>query len=197
MTQAPHNFLYSMLTCPKVFANAESLGADPNKVFTIGSSAGGGLALTVANSLIRTHQGLKVQGIIALAPVTTHPLHPPPDYDSYYNAYIENQSGVPLLDKQAMETYFTASEADPHDENVFVTLSHKLGSFPKTYIVTCGKDPLRDDGKVLGLMLEEEGVGVKNDHYTGLPHCFWVVSELRETKQFREKLALGVRWVLE
>jgi len=78
-----------------------------------------------------------------------------------------------------------------------VTLSQNLGEFPKTYIVTCGKDPLRDDGTVLRRMLEERGVKVRSDYYAGLPHCFWMMPGIRDTEEFGEKLTEGARWVLK
>jgi versiconal hemiacetal acetate esterase len=55
-----------------------------------------------------------------------------------------------------MRIFFEKAGTDYNDEKVFVTLSKDLGSFPPTYICTCGKDPLRDDGKVLEMMLKDE-----------------------------------------
>ncbi len=55
-----------------------------------------------------------------------------------------------------MRIFYEKAGTDYNDEKVFVTLSKDLASFPPTYICTCGKDPLRDDGKVLEMMLKDE-----------------------------------------
>jgi len=95
-----------------------------------------------------------------------------------------------------MKTFFEASGTDYHDEKVFVTLSKDLAKFPKTYISTCGKDPLRDDGKVLQLMLEKEGVSTKLDHYEGQPHYWWMFPGIQGGEGFLANVAEGTRWVL-
>jgi versiconal hemiacetal acetate esterase len=77
-----------------------------------------------------------------------------------------------------------------------VTLSKNLKDFPPTYISTCGKDPLRDDGKVLELMLKKEGVPVKRDHYDGVPHYFWMFPGVEEDLNFLENVAKGAQWAL-
>jgi len=120
-----------------------------------------GLALTTADQLIKAGKGSQLAGIVAMVPVTAHPESIPAAYKSEYTSYQDNASGVPMIDAQTMKKFFEASGTDYHDEKVFVTLSKNLAKFPKTYISTCGKDPLRDDGKVLQLMLEKEGVSTK------------------------------------
>ncbi|TVY78308.1 Versiconal hemiacetal acetate esterase, partial [Lachnellula suecica] len=147
--------------------NAEKLGGNQSKVFAIGGSAGGGLALTVTDQLIKSGLRSHVQGIVALCPITAHPSSIPSAYASQYTSYVENGSGVPLIDAASLTTFFEAAGVDYHDEKVFVTLSKRLGEFPPTYITTCGKDPLRDDGRVLEAMLRREGARTMSDVYEG------------------------------
>ena len=53
-----------------------------------------------------------------------------------------------------------AVNAHPEDEPIFTALA-KLEGFQSTYVVTCGLDPLRDDGLVLVKRLRE----VSNLHH--------------------------------
>ncbi len=95
-----------------------------------------------------------------------------------------------------MKTFFEAVDADPNDVKTFVTLSKDLGKFPPTYICTCGKDPLRDDGRVLEAMLKKEGVKTKSDTYEGLPHYFWMMPGIQGAKEFLDNVVKGAQWVL-
>ncbi|KAH7410925.1 lipase/esterase-like protein [Cadophora sp. MPI-SDFR-AT-0126] len=175
--------------------NASKYGGDGSKLFTIGASAGGGLALSVANELIKAGQGSQVSGIVAMVPVTAHPDSIPSSYSSIYKAYTENASGVPVIDAGSMKTFFDAAGVKPTDEKAFVTLSKNLKDFPKTYISTCGKDPLRDDGKVIEEMLKKEGVETKSDFYDGVPHYFWLFPGVERGEEFLMNVCKGAKWV--
>jgi len=81
----------------QAYENAASLGGDKTKVFTIGASAGGGLALTTADQLIKAGKGSQLAGIVAMVPVTAHPESIPAAYKSEYTSYQDNASGVPMM----------------------------------------------------------------------------------------------------
>ncbi|KAI9647355.1 hypothetical protein NHQ30_003740 [Ciborinia camelliae] len=183
--------------------HASELGADNTHTFTIGSSAGGGLALTVANDLIAAGKRDQIQGIVAMVPVAAHPSSIPAAYKSHYTAYDENASNVPIIDASSADTFFSAVDADFNDprtcriaQSPFVTLSQHLSDFPPTYIATCGKDPLRDDGKVLEMMMKKKGVETKSDYYEGLPHCFWLFPGIKGGEEFLANVCEGVKFVL-
>ncbi|RAL61682.1 hypothetical protein DID88_002750 [Monilinia fructigena] len=176
--------------------HVSEIGADNAHVFTIGTSAGAGLALTVANDLIAAGKRDLVQGIVALVPITAHPLSVPAAYKEHYKSYDENASGVPIIDRATMDTFLAAVDTDFNDPRTFVTLSPHLDKFPPTYISTCGKDVLRDDGKVLELMLEEKGVKTKRNLYDELPHWFWAFPGLKYTEEFLANTCEGVKFVL-
>ncbi|KUJ11116.1 alpha/beta-hydrolase [Mollisia scopiformis] len=176
--------------------NAADIGADQSHTISIGASAGGGLALTVADQLIKSGNKDHVQGIVAIVPVAAHPSSVPSKYASHYTAHKDNASGVPIIDWGSMETFYKTAAADPQDEKTFVTLSKNLKDFPPTYICTCGKDPLRDDGKVLEMMLKEEGVKTKSDFYEGVPHYWWMFPGMRNADKFFGNLIEGTKWVL-
>lgn len=177
--------------------NVQQLGADSSRVYTVGTSAGGAIALAVANHLIKVGMRTSIKGIAAFAPVTVHPLYGvPPKYKERYTSYKENATGVPLIDASTMDTFFKSVDCKPNCAITFALLSDMLAEFPKTYIATCGKDPLRDDGVVFELMLNEAGAGVKRDHYPGFPHTFWILPGMETTTRFLHNAVQGLKYFL-
>ncbi|KAH8802573.1 lipase/esterase-like protein [Xylogone sp. PMI_703] len=177
--------------------NAENLGATQAKVFTCGASAGGGLALNVANEMISAGNRNRVKGVVSLVPVTLHPHHVPEEYKSGYTSYEANASGVPVITKSTMLTYFDAVNADPKDARVFAALSPNLKHFPPTYISTCEFDPLRDDGVIMEYALQKAGVKTSSDFYPGFPHIFWIFPNIPSAHVFIQNVINGIRFVLE
>jgi acetyl esterase len=51
--------------------------------------------------------------------------------------------------------------------------SDRLGTLPRTLVVTAEHDPLRDEGEELARRLAEEGVAVTATRYLGQVHGFW------------------------
>ncbi|QSZ33964.1 hypothetical protein DSL72_005544 [Monilinia vaccinii-corymbosi] len=176
--------------------HASELNASNTHAFTIGSSAGGNLALAVGNHLVATGKRNRIQGIVALVPITAHPSSLPAAYAPHHTSYEENGSGVPIIDRHTMDVFFASVEADVQDSRIFVTLSPHLDKFPPTYIAICGKDPLRDDSKVLEIMLREKGVKTKSDYYDGMPHYFWVFPDTPFREEFLVNVCEGVKFVL-
>ncbi|KAL2018284.1 hypothetical protein VTK56DRAFT_988 [Thermocarpiscus australiensis] len=182
--------------------NMATLNGDPAKLFLIGASVGGGLALSVALKLLEAHgQRSQVAGIVALAPITMHPEHVPAEFRPDYTAYEENAEG-PLINRAAMYVFNGLNGCDAHkdDSYVFPALHPLLraggGELPPTYIATCGADPLRDDGTVIERALTRRGVRCRLRNYEGLPHFFWIYPELPTGDTFREDTVKGVRFVL-
>ena len=95
-----------------------------------------------------------------------------------------------------MRILFEAAGVDYHDERTFVTLSKNLAEFPRTYICTCGKDPLRDDGTVLGAMLKKASVETKSDFYPGFPHNFWIFPGIKRSEEVLANVVKGAQWAL-
>ncbi|KAI9048153.1 hypothetical protein LZ554_007948 [Drepanopeziza brunnea f. sp. 'monogermtubi'] len=176
--------------------NASKIGGDQSKLFTVGASAGGGLACGVADQLIKSGSGSHVKGVVAMVPIAANLSTIPAEYKSQYTAYIDNATDVPVIDAGSMKTFMEAAAVDDNDEKAFVTLSKNLKDFPPTYIATCGKDPLRDDGKVLEAMLKKEGVKTKSDFYDGVPHYFWLFPGVEGGEEFLMNVAKGAQWVI-
>lgn len=150
--------------------NASSYGGDANKFFSIGGSAGGGLALEVANHLVKdsSKRGM-IKGVAAIVPCTLHPSHVPEEYKSMYKSYTENAVDAPVINKESMQIFYDHLEAKPDDADIFVALdkdNHK--NYPPVYFVACERDPLRDDGIVMASILKKNGVPTKLDFYEDL-----------------------------
>ncbi|KAK2606060.1 hypothetical protein QQS21_003578 [Conoideocrella luteorostrata] len=131
-------------------------------IFAMGGSAGGALSFALANYACKDRQkhsnSLKgISGVVALAPVTVHPDNVPVQYRDMYTSYEETASDIPIMDAKAMWTYFEAVDAVPTDSSIFTILSPRLQHFPPTYIITCGVDPLRDDGIAMAKALQNAG----------------------------------------
>ena len=186
---------YINIEVVQVYTNAERLGGSKSKVFCAGSSAGGGLALNVTDALLEEDSSSHVQGVLAIVPITAHPSSIPVEYKSQYTSYEEHSSGVPIIDASTMKTLFEAAGCKYDDPRTFVTLSQNLSRFPPTYISTCEKDPLRDDGRVLEAMLKKANVKTRSDHYSGVPHCFWLFPNTNE-KEVLDNVVRGAQWIL-
>lgn len=184
----------------QVYKNVSIFRGNRDQIFTIGTSAGAGLALSATRAALLGHKDLPtnvIKGVIALAPVTLHPDNVPAKFQGEYVSYQENGHNVPIIDKSSMEAFFASVGVKPTDPNYFVGLDEVIQQhFPPTYVVTCDVDPLRADGTVFVGSLQSNGVEVKHDHYSGLPHCFWIFPTLPETETFLENLFEGIRWVL-
>ncbi|EMC91855.1 hypothetical protein BAUCODRAFT_307726 [Baudoinia panamericana UAMH 10762] len=177
--------------------NASSFHADANKFFTIGGSAGGGLALSTANQVIQD-SSLKssLKGIAAIVPVAVHWDSCPDKYKSKYTAYKDNAEDAPVINKQSMADFFKITGVDPNDENTFTSLATKNHkNFPPTYFASCEFDPLRDDATVMEAALKDAGVETKHDHYKGFPHYFWIVPTVPESQTFVQNLVGGIEWL--
>ena len=63
-------------------------------------------------------------------------------------------------------------DADVHDTRISPLLENNLKGLPPTYILTCGLDPLRDEGKAYADKLIAAGVFVECVHEKSMPHGF-------------------------
>lgn len=90
-----------------VVENVESLGGDKEKIFTTGASAGGGLALTVADQVIKKGGKEKIKGIVAMVPVAAHPSVSPLHLEFSVLSYPGCRGGmscIPPIDIQYMRS---------------------------------------------------------------------------------------------
>jgi versiconal hemiacetal acetate esterase len=102
-----------------------------------------------------------------------------------------------VINRQVLDVFFNAAQVDPLDATHFATLSDRLKEFPRTWMVTCEKDPLRDDSVVLEKMLSAQGVVVHRKHYKGFGHCFWIFPQLDKRMGFLADVVNGVKFFIQ
>lgn len=150
---------------------AADLDVDPRRVAVGGDSAGGQVAAVAA---LHARDRLAAQLLVypALDPATAGP------------AYAQYADG-PMLTTAAMqafwETYRAGHRAD--DPDLDVALADLAGA-PPAWIATAAHDPLRDDGRRYGALLEAAGVPVASRTFPTMTHGFlrWggIVDEAHE-----------------
>ncbi|KAL4944996.1 hypothetical protein BDV06DRAFT_232172 [Aspergillus oleicola] len=166
-------------------------------VTLIGASAGGNLAFSTALALIDEGLGDRVQGVVALAPITVHPDAILADKQAQYTSYSENDR-LTINTDSAMRTFLDCYGSPPSDPRLSCLLHPRLGELRKAYMAVGGADTLRDDVRLMKQELTELGVSVQCDEYPGYPHFSWLFPclALREHQaEFFGNLICGIRWV--
>lgn len=147
--------------------NAAAEGIDKNDIAVCGDSAGAALTLAVGKHA--------AQG--GVQPSALIPIYPPEA------SMGETNSRKLLLDENISLTrqvvdWFAEQAFDPamdlHDPQY--ALSQK--TLPKTYIITCGFDPLRDEGEAIVSRLRSIGTEVVHEEQPGLFHNYILLGGL-------------------
>jgi len=146
-----------------VFENADSMQVDTDNVFVGGDSAGGNLAAAVA-LFARDNGGPETARQVLVYPVTDHSFDTP--------SYEENGDGG-LLSRDDMEWFwdqYLRDEMDGKNPYASPLKAQSLEGLPPATVVTCGLDPLRDEGAAYARRLEEAGVPVTHHNYEDCIH---------------------------
>lgn len=125
-----------------------------------GDSAGANLALVAA----LRHPG-RFAGLVLIYPF----LDPGAGFDSYRTA----ADGFDPREAAWYWRQYAATPADLDDPDLAPLRSDRLGTLPRTLLVTAEHDPLRDEGEDLARRLAEAGVAVVATRYLGQVHGFW------------------------
>lgn len=64
------------------------------------------------------------------------------------------------------------ADSDPQDTRLSPLFEKDLKGLPPAYVLTCGLDPLRDEGKLYADNMKAHGVPVVYDHEKRVPHGF-------------------------
>lgn len=89
----------------QALGNVADLNGDIEKCFVIGQSAGGHLALALANKLVNLNRQGEVRGIAALVPIAAHPDHIPAQYADKYRSF-KDCANAPMNSARAMLEFF-------------------------------------------------------------------------------------------
>ena len=144
-------------------ANAERLGADPDRISVGGDSAGGCLAAGVAQA---TRADRPPVAQLLIYPATDTPTDRPSRH--LFDGYL-----LPDALRQAFFDVYTAGTgADPADPRLSPGLAASLAGLAPALVLTAGFDVLRDEGEAYAAGLAAAGVPVAAFCEPGLPHGF-------------------------
>jgi acetyl esterase len=145
--------------------HAERLGADPDRVAVAGDSAGGNLAAVVAQ-LAATGDGRTPAHQTLIYPVIDLSVERP-SYELFASGFF--------LSREEMHWFrdnYLRHEADRLDPRASPILAPDLAGLAPAHVVTCGFDPLRDEGEAYAARLREAGVPTTLRRESGLVHGF-------------------------
>lgn len=138
----------------------EEYGLDKDRIALGGDSAGGNMTAYLAQ---KYRQHLKAQILFYPLMQLVDMKPPKPGPQDWL------QIGVMAL-KFIDEHYVAGS--DPRDTRLSPLFEKDLAGIPPAYVLTCGLDPLRDEGRAYARKLEVAGVKVKYSHERAMPHGF-------------------------
>ena len=151
-------------------ARAVSLGADPDRVFLAGDSAGATLAIAAVLAG-RDGRGPQLAGVIAFYPVT--------DMIAIgsgvsYEAFGDGSVGLSEADMIWFRDLYAPDPADWNDPRCspLATELSELAGFPPTLVVTAAYDVLAEDGELFAARLKSAGVATTYLHVEGVNHGF-------------------------
>lgn len=142
---------------------------DASIVVVSGDSIGGTLATALAmrdRDVGRKAGTLAIAGQILLYPNTD--LRRDADYPSRRR---ENGHIIALDDLERQLDLYLSCESDRRNPIASPVLADPAG-LPPSLLVTCGADPLCDEGKAYGNLLARAGVSVRHEHFPGMIHAF-------------------------
>jgi acetyl esterase len=166
--------------------NAAELGADPDRVFVGGDSAGGNLSAVTA-LMVRDRGRPPLAGQILIYPVT--------DYRFDTSSYGEFRDGY-MLTRGAMRWFwkqYLRDEADGALPYASPLRCGDLSRLPPALVITAECDPLRDEGEAYAHALERAGVPTILRRYDGMIHGF--LRRLNAFDKARAALADLAAWL--
>lgn len=152
-----HPFPAGLEDCTAAYAyvvrQARALGVDPKRIAVGGDSAGGNLAAVLA---LMGRDGAIPPALYQLL------LYPAVDLAMSAQSYAAATSGMtvtPATMRYFVDHYVPNPEQRT-DWRVSPIHAASLAGAPPALVVTCGHDPLRDEGRLYAARLEREGVPV-------------------------------------
>ncbi|WAJ29039.1 alpha/beta hydrolase [Antarcticirhabdus aurantiaca] len=171
-----------------VAQNGERLGLDAARL-VVGGDSVGGLYATVLARFARDAGGPALLGQVILYPNTDLRL------DRDWPSLAENEGNVMTRDSLAFEISSTVPDAATRASPLASPLlCDDLAGLPPALLVTCGLDPLRDEGIAYGDKLAATGVGVEHRHHPRMIHAFlqmggWIADTNRLQGEIAEFLS--------
>ncbi len=146
--------------------HAAQLGADADKLFVVGGSAGGNLAAVTALRA-RAERGPRLRGQVLYYPVTDFPEPPTASAREFAQGFYLTQADMRWFWEQYLDD--PAQAANPYAAPLRAPSLHGL---PPALVITAEYDPLRDEGEHYAQRLRDDGVDVTLSRYDGMVHGF-------------------------
>jgi acetyl esterase len=144
--------------------HADDFAADPDRLAVAGDSAGGNLAAAVALAA-RDRDGPDISHQALVYPVTDHREDGHPSHEENAEGYFLEETGMAWFDDHYVDSW--VHRANPY-LSPLAAASH--ADLPPATVVTCGFDPLRDEGIAYADALEDADVPTTHRHYDDLIH---------------------------
>jgi len=145
-----------------VLANAASLEMDPAAIAVGGDSAGGNLTAVACQALRRDERRPAFQALIYPGTDMTRSL---PSHAMFKESFF--------LSKAAADWYlglYMPAGSDLRDPRASPLFVDDLSGLPPALVITCGFDPLRDEGKAYADAMRASGVEVEAICFEGQMH---------------------------
>ncbi len=148
-----------------VSGHSDKLSIDPGSIGVVGDSAGGNLS--AVTSLIARDRGMPDIAFQGL-------LYPATAYMDNMPSRAENAEGyfLTLDDLLWFADKYIQDDFDARHPYAFPLQAKHLGDLPPALVITCGFDPLRDEGYAYADRLEQDGTDVVHSNYPGMIHGF-------------------------
>jgi acetyl esterase len=149
-------------------ANADLVGADPERIAVGGDSAGGNLAAAVT-LLARERGEVTLAGQLLVYPNTDHRAD---------TASLRESTDPAMFNRTSVAWYWShylAEEKDGLDPLASPLRAESLAGLPPALVLTAEYDPLRDEGEAYAHRLAAEGVPAELIRYDGMAHGFFTM----------------------
>jgi acetyl esterase len=165
--------------------NAHIFHGDPARIAVGGSSSGGNLAAAVA-LMARDRGTPSLVYQLLVCPATDVSNHA---FDT--ESYTENAEGYFLTkaDCEWFINHYLRSDIDGYNPYASPLQARDLSGLPPATVLTCGFDPLRDEGIAYAERLKEAGVKVQHRNYDDMIHGFVGMLVEPELTRAREAIA--------
>jgi acetyl esterase len=173
------------------YANAERLGADPQRIAVGGDSAGGNLAAVVSQLAVAAGGPRPALQLL---------IYPATDMVERRRSRELFAEGFFLTDSEMAwfeQAYLGTGTTDRHDPRLSPLRAQDLSGLPPAIVATAAFDPLRDEGEDYAQALRAAGTPVLLRRYPGAIHGF--VSGVGVSRPAREaviELAGAMRGML-